>query len=197
MLTPAQRKVKQELEQLKVMGQTSLDTNQSASPQADSRAGLGRIGFFLLFMMAGSILSFIVLSPPSDKKIAAYLTMEHKYNQQSIQLLNEGLTNKRRDLTLQLELKDLVKQAKDQRVPANFTNHQQDFLHLLEQRLTLLTVNPEQSQNFRIQLDVQQELAADSLKEALKRANIHYKVLENGDIQYSLTGKHYIYRLGD
>jgi flagellar basal body-associated protein FliL len=192
MLTPAQQKVRQELEELQAIGRSLQNNDQVSSTIKRPRKKWILVGL-LLFIFAISILAISYHNNAKHEDIESYLTRAKSYDEQSKQLLRrciDGAVTEQFMLQAKSKQKELVRESKQLAAPPNFKDHHQDFIQLMEQRLTILQTLPKKN---LIPLDVQQELMKDSLVKAFKRENITYILEEDGTIQYWIKSKFYQY----
>jgi len=200
MLTTAQQKVKQELEELQL--------NAHANPHIKIELPRKRNSIKKwMFTITAIILVFIACSlilkdnwMQKQSGTAPYLTKAHDYNEKSDTILNDVLTgtsgSNDQSRAKQEELLTKVTQLK---TSASFHEHQQDLIHVIEHRLYIMTslekpnqFDQQQLNNDLIELRVKQELAADSLVKGFEREKIKYQRKENGTIQYWINNQSYL-----
>ncbi|MFF2448955.1 hypothetical protein ACFVSW_17880 [Neobacillus sp. NPDC058068] len=195
MLTPAQQKVKQELEELHANGlfNKEVECNPPASKRSMNKWIFSLIGVFLLS-------SFIILnlSFSNHEEIVSYLTIEQNYSKQSGQLLNDILEKRNLDLQEAKEAQaKFLSKERAVKAPASLKNHHQDMIAVMEQRLAILSylvannIDPVRLNKYLMELNVKQELAADSLLKAFEQEKIDYVVQEDGTVQYWINSKSY------
>ncbi|WP_462410939.1 hypothetical protein [Neobacillus sp. Marseille-QA0830] len=203
MLTQAQQKVKQELEELKVNG-ILHDETVTVSPvfvQPISKwpfilIGLLAIGFILCYFAVN-------MAVPSTQSIQNYLSKELELNQKSASLLADVTSKITSDpqqaINAQQKLWD---KANDLSAPAGFKEHHQDFLVMMEHRYTILShlavsspLDHHSLNRYQIELEVKQELALDSLIRAFDKQDIEYQIREDGSIQYWINQKPFEYNI--
>lgn len=195
MLTPAQQKVKQELEELHANGlfNKEVECNSPASKRSMKKLIFSLTAFLLLC-------SFIILnlSFSNHEEIVSYFKIEQNYSRESGQLLNDIL--EKRNLDLQEAKAAQAKFLSKERAiktPASFKNHHQDMIAVMEHRLTIISylagknIDPVRLNKYLMELDVKQELAADSLLKAFEQEKIDYVVQDDGTVQYWINSKSY------
>lgn len=202
-LTPAQQKVKQELEELKANGsyRDQLISENPIPAKTNSHKNwiFAALGIILLILF--SSLLTMNLADLKNEKIVSFLKKEQRYHRESSTLLEDCLNNREPNLQeAKAKQNDLVTMLKDLPVPSGFREYKQELLSVYEQRLFIITYLAETKtidhgllQKFLIELDVKQELAKDSLLKAFDSQKIKYRVQENGAIEYWLNGKSYLY----
>ncbi|MFC4800167.1 hypothetical protein ACFPA1_12500 [Neobacillus sp. GCM10023253] len=203
MLTPAQQKVKQELEELKTnasyWGHPMSETLSPAKINIHKNWIVVFLGIILLILIF-SLLT-MNLASPKNKRIVSYLKNEQRYQRESSTLLEDCLENRASNLQeVKAKQNELLPMLKDLPVPSGFREYNQELLSVFEQRLFIITylaetktIDPVLLQKFLIELDVKQELAKDSLLKAFDSKKIKYRVQENGAIEYWVNGKSYLY----
>jgi hypothetical protein len=190
LLTPAQQKIRQELEELHVKGllhDKKTEPDVALPPRQQSVKKTTHhwwIYFgFAFILLAGLLIIKTFHKDQRQETAAAYLNKIRSADRQSEQLLE----NVKQDVdgfhiqtvkTAQAKLLQKVKQFDE---PAGFAEYQEDFLAVMQQRLEAIA-KPTQS-NF-ITLEVKEELAKDSLRQALKRQHIPFTEKEDGTIEY-------------
>lgn len=193
MLTPAQQKIRQELEEFQVRGLTLPNHVNEAPSKQLSKKNWTSIGL-LFFLFACSFLATAIYKHQGHENIETYLARIQAYDEQSDQLLKHSIGVPASDQSVLQALstqKDLLTKTKEIEAPPSFKDHQQDFITLMEQRLTILHSLPKKKV---IALDVQQELVKDSLVKAFQKEKIKYILQEDGTIQYWLNSKSYQYK---
>ncbi|WP_423799701.1 hypothetical protein [Neobacillus sp. SAB-20_R2A] len=202
-LTPAQQKVKQELEELKANGsyRDQLISENPIPAKTNSHKNwiFAALGIILLILF--SSLLTMNLAGLKNEKIVSFLKKEQRYHRESSTLLEDCLENRAPNLQAdKAKQNDLVTMLKDLPVPSGFRDYKQELLSVYEQRLFIITYLAETKtidhgllQKFLIELDVKQELAKDSLLKAFDSQKIKYHVQENKAIEYWINGKSYLY----
>ncbi len=201
MLTPAQQKVKQELEELQANALFHQDNETVTPVQPSSKKKwiyitMGSSALILLFSLA-----IIGIWTTNQTKVVPYLASEQQYKRQSEKLLNDCLENNTTDLNqAKREQAELLKKVKDLRAPSSLKNHQQDFLAVMEKQqeiLTYLATTKSRSSitlnKKLIDLHVKQELAVDSLLQSFDREKMKYILHEDGSVHYWVNSKAYQY----
>lgn len=201
MLTPAQQKVKQELEELKASAwlHHEDEPNPSAPPFPFKKWAL-TVGGLALILVTLAVY-FMALSGTKQEKAAAFLAKEQSYNQQSAHLLDEYLNNgslNRQEARLRQE--KLTGMIEDLPVPSGFKVHKQDLMKVFHQRLAIITyladsdpIDQIELHKLLIELDVNQELAKDSLVNGFIQENIKHRLREDGTVQYWIRGNAFEY----
>ena len=199
MLTPAQQKVKQELEELQVKA-TIQRRDEEPAPNKRPK----KTWFYILGGICTVIISSFLLqdfSTANQEKIASYLKVEQAYNKRStnlfIKITEKDTTKLQQAVVKQAELLQIVNELK---APANLSLHKQDLLKVMQQRLDLLTYLAEEENRNEIQvnkkfleLKVSRGIAIENLTSALDKAEIKYTQEEDGMIQYWVDSKVYQY----
>jgi hypothetical protein len=195
MLTAAQKKVKQELEELHA---NSLFQKEEERISPDNKRSMKKWIFSLIGVLLFCSFMIIHFSFSNHEEIVSYLTMEQNYSEQSAQLLNDILEKRNLDLQVAKEAQaKFLSKEMDVKAPASFKNHHQDMIAAMEQQLTILSylagrnIDPVRLNKYLIELDVKQELAADSLLKAFEREKIEYVVKDDGTVQYWINTKSY------
>lgn len=199
MLTPAQQKVKQELEELQL--KALVYQNEKGNP--DKRPS-SKKWIYILVAICATTCSFILLldfSTDTQEEIASYLQIEQEYAKQSAELFNE-ITKKDSD-TLQesgIMQTKIQKKVHSLEAPAILTEHKSDLLDVIQQRRDIISYLTETKNNNSIQLNkklielsIKEEMAADSLLSAFDREKIHYDTQEDGTVQYWVNSVAYHY----
>ncbi|WP_066315265.1 hypothetical protein [Bacillus sp. FJAT-29814] len=203
MLTAAQQKVKQELEELKA---NSLDYHHDekiviATPKTN---------FSMIFMVLGVGLLFLILAiitityrAPNQKELNEYIIKEQEYNQESMKLMVGAYVGADQIDIGRLKLAkakhaDLMLKVKKMPEPTGLKAHKQDFLRVMEQREAILTmftegktVDHSQLNKLLLELDIKQELAKESLLREFDRKKVKYKLNEDGSVQYWINRESY------
>jgi hypothetical protein len=201
MLTPAQQRVKQELDELKAFGQFHReDENIASSKKHSSNKWFYIIFGIILFTIAFSFLLVGILNP-SQGKVLSYLEEECKYNKESAKLLKDDLDETTANrLDSRTEQANLLKKMKALIVPPGFDEHNRDLIAVMEQRLAISaylrktkSTNIAQLDKYLLELNVRQELALDSLTKAFANEKIKYTSLDDGSLKYWVNGKSYRY----
>lgn len=203
MLTTAQQKVKQELEELKANGCYHRHNEEIVviSPKTN---------FLLIFMVVGVGLLFLILAifattyrAPNQKELNEYIIKEQEYNQESREFLGDAYDGANQIDIGRLELAnakhaELLLNVKKMPVPAGLKAHKQDFLKVIEQREAILdmftegkTVDHSQLNKLLLELDIKQELAMESLLREFDREKVKYKLNEDGSVQYWINRESY------
>lgn len=194
MLTPAQQKIRQELEELHVKG-LYFSEHEEPAPKREKPRRKRRyylIGI-ILFIAACPLIykGYLILYGTNiDTCLAKVLSL----NEESGELIKNYLSEGQQPLpTQQMEL---LKKAEALEVPLSFTDYKRDFIAVMEQRLMLLST-PSPSQKSLLELNVKEEMAVESLEKALKQENIDYTLEDDGTLQIRLHSKSYLYERKD
>ncbi|WP_144554185.1 hypothetical protein [Bacillus sp. X1(2014)] len=199
MLTTAQQKVKQELEELQLKAFIHPnDKTVSPSKRHSSKKRIILITGFILLMVTCSLFLKNFWTQ-KELGITSYLTKVYDYNHQSETILNNFLNGTLGNLAQSLaEQENLLVKVKNLKTPSNFQEHQQDLIAVIQHRLDMMKylkgpIHSDQIQLSQslIELRVKQELAADSLIKGFKQGKIKYKQKENGTVQYWINSKSY------
>ncbi|TDK62171.1 hypothetical protein E2K98_08895 [Bacillus salipaludis] len=207
MLTPAQQKIRQELEELQIKG--LLQTEQkNIHPQIVHQSNRDKSGFritgtvlFIFVLLIFSLAIYNKITIEMKESLISYLAKAQKLNRKGDRILDNirSEPSPSRDKIIQaLSMqRKLNEKAKDLKAPANFSELKSDFLTVNEERLKILTdmlknnltgMTPSLNQ-----LYVKQELEKDRLIRAFQKASIKYKKYENGTIQYWYKKHSYVY----
>ncbi|WP_042462551.1 hypothetical protein [Neobacillus dielmonensis] len=203
MLTEAQQKVKQELEELKLKSlfQENTEVFLPVSVQPKTRWPVYLITFLVLsFIFCYMTVS---LSKPSQQNIRSYLSKELDYNRKSNRLLADVLeAHTLEPQQAKSEQLQLLEKTKSLSVPSGFQDHGEDFLSLLEHRSMILanlaesnSIDSNTLNRYLMELEVKQELALDSLMKALDKQGIPYNSNRDGSIQYQIEQKSFEFTL--
>ncbi|MGG3561857.1 hypothetical protein ABES03_09645 [Neobacillus rhizosphaerae] len=199
MLTPAQQKVKQELEELQVKA-TIQRRDEEPAPNKSPK----KTWFYILAGICMVIISSLLLldsSTANQEEIVSFLKIEQSYNKRStnlfINITEKDPPNLQRAVVMQAEL---LQKANNLKAPASLSVHKQDLLKVMQQRLDLLTYLAEEENRNEIQvnkklleLKVSREIAIENLTTALDKAEIKYTQEKDGMIQYWVDSKVYQY----
>lgn len=198
MLTPAQQKVKQELEELQAAGRLyHSEETGSHAPHPSSKKKWVILAVFLLSLL----MAVLSLFHPNQSDLTAYLTKEKLLYRQSEQLLNQTLSGQTVDYReAKTEQLHLWKKLSVLDSPSRLQAHKIDLLHVMEQQQEILTyldvsknTNAAALNHKLIELQVKQGLAMDSLRSALEHEKIKYEPLEDGTVQFWVQSKAYVY----
>ncbi|MCM3763524.1 hypothetical protein [Neobacillus niacini] len=196
MLTTAQQKVKQELEELKANGCYHRHDEEIivVPPKTNFSVIFTVVGVGLLFLILAIIV--IIYRAPNQKELNEYIIKEQEYNQESMKLMVGAYDGADQIDIGRLKLAnanhaDLVLNVKKMPVPTGLKAHKQDFLRVMEQRAAILTmiteskaVNYIQLNKLLLELDIKQEMAKESLLREFDREKVKYKLNEDGSVQY-------------
>ncbi|MEH7414529.1 hypothetical protein V7266_04445 [Neobacillus drentensis] len=199
MLTPAQQKVKQELEELQAAGRLyhrSQPEVHASQPYSYKKKVLPLIGILLIFLLV-----VLYLLHPQRSETVTYLVKEQHLYRQSEKLLNEALNGQTMNYQdAQMKQIELWKKLSVLDSPARFQDHKLDLLHVMEQQQeVLIEIAAGKNRNSvpfnqnMIELHVREELAFDSLRSALKREKFKYETFKDGTIHYWVHSKIYTY----
>ncbi|MBV7505696.1 hypothetical protein KW850_10570 [Bacillus sp. sid0103] len=200
MLTTAQQKVKQELEELQINALTHhYDKQVIPRKRYPFKKWIITIIAIILLMVTG----FLLLKEYWTQKelgVTSYIMKAHDYNQQSETILNNFLAGNLANIVESRGKQEniLIKVTK---LPTStsFDEHHQDLITVIEHRLDMMTAikDPIHSDQIQlnkalIELSVKHELAVDSLIEGFEQEKIKYKRHVNGTIQYWINSKSYL-----
>lgn len=202
MLTSAQQKVKQELEELKANGHYHRQDDEVViTPKTHSlKKAFSVMGIGLLLLLFG-IFIFGVLSP-NQEMFFKYILKEQEYNLLSMELFADCLEADQMDESRlersKTKHEELLLKVKKMQAPAELKAHKQDFINLIEQRAATFAfvsgtkpADPIQFNKFLLELDIKQELAKESLLKAFDREKIKYLENEDGSVQYRINHESY------
>jgi len=198
MLTPAQQKVKQELEELQV--KAIIQCRDEATPNKRPKKPWYYILSGICIVIISSFL-LLDLSTANQEEVVSYLKVEQSYNKRStnlfINITEKDPTRLQQAVDKQAEL---LQKVNDLKAPASLGVHKQDLLKVMQQRLDLLTYLAEEENRNEIQvnkkfleLKVSRGIAIENLTSALDKAEIKYTQEEDGMIQYWVDSKVYQY----
>jgi hypothetical protein len=215
MLTPAQKKVRHELEELQINGRLHQHENNLPQPIEHSQTNTtSNFRFIVITLILVSCLIVIISllnrkMTESHQDILNYLTKAQALNRQSERMLDNHIDNVHLEISRQplsemeairVKQDELLLQAMDLKAPASFKDHQNDFIEEMDQRLTIFTlleVNPAnrtQLNKYLIELRIKQELQRESLLVALERANIKHAQEADGTIKYWINDDTFQYK---
>lgn len=202
MLTPAQQKVKQELEELKASGLLHHEDEETVPPALrhpmKKWAYTVSILVLLIIMYAGYMIGFSV---PKQERISSFLAKEQEYNQQSAALLDDFLNKHPLNLEEAIGRQErLIGKVEDLPAPAGFKVHKQDLIRVFQQRHAIFTylahsktADPMRLNKLLMELDVKEELVKDSLLNAFQHENIKHGIKGDGSVQYWINGEVYTF----
>lgn len=197
MLTPAQQKVKQELEELQVNGLLLSDRNHE--PLSKKKPTSYRYFYIMtiLFLISAGSVYYIKTVNNQHAGVKVYLTKVQAYNQLSEKLLEAVMKNQkaapeqiRKAAATQNQL---VQKTEALDAPASFKEHKQDLIEVIKQRESVLLSLAASKQASLLELNVKQELAKESFEKALEKENITYQLQEDGTVVYWVHTKSYQY----
>jgi len=199
MLTPAQQKVKQELEELQAAGRFHHKAQQefhAPQPSSLKKWMLPLVGMLLILLLV-----VMYLFHSNQSETVAYLVKEQHLYQQSEKLLNETLYEKPVDYQeAKMKQIQLWKKLSELDSPSRLHDHKIDLLDVMEQQQEVLiyltaskNIDSATLNQKMIELQVRQELAFDSLRTALERDKFKYETLEDGAVRYWVYSKIYTY----
>ena len=199
MLTTAQQKVKQELEELQIYALAHPNNKPVISRKRRSNKKWMLTTTAIIPLIMTCILLFKVDWNQNEISVTSYLTNIHDYNEQSEQILTDFLTGNSENLgKSKVQQEKLLIKVTNLKSADNFHEYHQDIITVFKHRLDMMTSfkDPGHSDQVQIkrsliELSVMQELAADSLIKGLEQEKIKYKQIENGTIQYWINSKSY------
>ncbi|MEH7075116.1 hypothetical protein [Neobacillus drentensis] len=200
MLTTAQQKVKQELEELQLKALAHPQPKIALPHKRNSSNKLIFTIITIILLVISWSLFLKDLWIPKQSGTVSYLTKVLDYNEQSETVLNDVLTGKSGSIgQSRAKQKNLLTKVNQLKTSKSFHEHQQDLSDVIEQRLNIMTSIENTNHLDQLQLDkdlvelrVKQELAADSLIKGFEREKIVYQRKENGIIQYWINSKSYL-----
>jgi Arm DNA-binding domain len=215
MLTPAQKKVRQELEELQINGRLHQHENNLPQPIEHSQTNTtSNFRYIVITVILVSCL-IVVISLLNSKMtenhqdILNYLSKAQALNNQSERMMDDHIDNIHMEFSrkahseleaIKLKQAELLLQAMDLKAPASFKDHQDDFIKEMDQRLTIFTLleanpaNRTQLNKYLIELRIKQELQRESLLLALERANIKHAQEADGTIKYWINDDTFQYK---
>jgi hypothetical protein len=196
MLTPAQQKIRQELEELQVNG---LLQPKQAPPLPAKKERSNNWSFYLIGILLLTIICLVYYIYFSNRQHAnadTYLIKVQAYNAQSDELLADFIKQPETDGNIKKALYEqnrLLKKAIELKAPEDFKEYKQDFIEVINQRKNMLSTLAFSNKINLMELNVKKELAKESLERALQKAGIKYQVQEDGTLQYWIKSKPYQY----
>lgn len=196
MLTPAQQKIRRELEELHLKGLLRGKDEQLVHKRRTKLAWLF-ISLTALLLVSPLLARFYKTS--ESVRIHQYLLEVHQLEQESSVLFGEeavsnnrldGLSPNTASFADLKKLQSLVDKSKKLKVPRGLEDHKQDMTAVMEQRITAMKSPTKRN---LVTLDVKIGLARDSLAKALKEEKVRYKVLDDDTIQFWIDNKVYQY----
>lgn len=198
MLTTAQQKVKQELEELQI---NALVYHNEKTVITRKSHSLKKWKFMIISILVLIVACSLLIKgywTQEQTQLVSYLTKVDDYNEQSEKILNDFL-NEKIDNIEQGKAKqvDLISKVTHLKTSTSFHEHQQDLLSVIEHRLDMMTnlEDPKHSEQqlnkYFIELSVKQEFAVESLTKGFEKEKIKYILRENGTIQYWIKSKSY------
>ncbi|MEH7307264.1 hypothetical protein [Neobacillus drentensis] len=200
MLTTAQQKVKQELEELQINALTHhYDKQVIPRKRYPFKKWIITIIATILLMVT----CFLLLKEYWTQKelgLTSYIMKAHDYNQQSETILNNFLAGNLANIVESRgKQENILIKVTNLPTSTSFDEHHQDLITVIEHRLDMMTSIKDPIHSDKIQLNkalielsVKQELAADSLIEGFELEKIKYKRHVNGTIQYWINSKSYL-----
>ncbi|WP_026567703.1 hypothetical protein [Bacillus sp. UNC41MFS5] len=199
MLTTAQQKVKQELEELQIYALTQHYNKPVLSRKRRSNKKWMRTITSIILLMVTCTLLLKVYWTQKEISVTSYLTNVHDYNKLSERILTDFLTRNSGNIEQsKAQQEDLLIKVTNLKSAENFHEHQQDIITVFKHRLAMMTSfkDPDHSDQVQlnkslIELSVKEELAADSLIKGFEQEKIKFKQKENGTVQYWINSKSY------
>ena len=191
MLTPAQQKIRRELEELQFNGRFAasekIDLPKKTSPRLRTFLIIGIFFLFVaLIAVTGNLFKENKLH--GQEMMKHYVTKELTLNLQSDQLLKSCLANIDTNQA-QTKQRKLLLMSHTLSAPVDLKDHREDFLDVMGARLSVITYlnGPKKTNDINRllnELTVKQELAKESLLQALNRRQIKYIWNADGTIQF-------------
>ncbi|MDR6121564.1 hypothetical protein QFZ87_001161 [Bacillus sp. SLBN-46] len=200
MLTPAQQKVKQELEELQLKAQIQPYDEETSSNKSPRKKWAYLItGFCAVVIISSFLLQDFTTS--TQDKIVSYLKVVQTYNQQSSSLLKQVTEQETGNFHQAIKKQaELVQKLNNLKAPAELNKHKQDLLDVMQQRLDLITYLAEaknrdafQINKKLLKLKIAQGLASERLADTFDREKIKYVQQEDGTMEYWVDTKVYQY----
>ncbi|WML59023.1 hypothetical protein [Neobacillus sp. PS2-9] len=200
MLTPAQQKVKQELEELQLKAQVQPYAEEPPPNKSTRKKWSYIIAGFCAVVIISSFLLQDFTTSTQDETIS-YLKVVQSYNKQSSNLLRQVTEQETGNLQQAVEKQaELVQKVGNLKAPSGLSKHKLDLLDVMQQRLDLITYLAEaknrdafQINKKLLKLKVAQGLAAERLADTFDREKIKYVQQEDGTIEYWVDTKVYQY----
>jgi hypothetical protein len=197
MLTPAQQKIRQELEELQVKG--LLLSKQEPPPPHNPERRKGWPIYLIILLLLTIICSVYYIKSNKqhhEKMMIDYIVKVQKYNAKSTDLLKElerGFDTARDLNEAVKEQNQLLQNTINLTPPDPFHEHHRYFIEVMRQRkITLSSFTPDSKTLFP-EWDETQLLAKDSFLIALKKEKVKYRILEDGTIRFWIQSKSYQY----
>jgi hypothetical protein len=194
MLTPAQQKIRQELEELQVNG---LHREKQDQTLPSKKRRFTNWSFYLIGILLLTIICSVVKfsNHPLDDSIT-YLTKVQAYNSQSDALLisfihQSGTVEEMQQAAAKQN--QLLQNTIKLKAPADFKEHQQDFIEVINQRTNILTSLAGSNKVNLIELTVKEELAKESFERALQKEKIKYHLQKDGTIEFWINTRSFRY----
>jgi hypothetical protein len=193
MLTPAQQKIRQELEELQVKGRSFSEKVPETPTKRRAKINWSYYLLGLLLLCAASALLYKEYVVPKRESVFTFLTKIQSYEEQSKQLVKGVANGQVPSGQVRKKQQDLLKNVIHLGTPSSFYEYKKDMISVMEQRLVILS-NTSVSQKSLTELSVREELALDSLRTAFDREQIKYLQKDDGSIQYWIHSKSYLYQ---
>jgi hypothetical protein len=194
MLTPAQQKVKQELEELQLKPQIQPYDEETFSNKSPRKKWAYLItGFCAVVIISSFLLQDFTTS--TQDKIVSYLKVVQTYNQQSSNLLKQVTEQETGNFHQAIKKQaELVQKVNNLKAPAELNKHKQDLLDVMQQRLAEAKNRDAFQINKKLlKLKVAQGLASERLANTFDREKIKYVQQEDGTMEYWVDKKVYQY----
>jgi hypothetical protein len=193
MLTPAQQKIRQELEELQVKGRSLSEKVPETPTKHRAKIKWSYYLLGLLLLCAACALLYKEYVVPKRESVFTFLTKIQSYEEQSKQLVKGVADGQAPSGQVRKKQQDLLKNVIHLGAPSSFYEYKKDMISVMEQRLVILS-NTSVSQKSLTELSVREELALDSLRTAFDREQIKYLQKDDGSLQYWIHSKSYLYQ---
>lgn len=193
MLTPAQQKIRQELEKLQAKGR-SLSEKVPETPTKNHPKIKWTYYLLALFLLiAACLLLYMEYIAPKHESVFTFLTKIQSYEGQSKQLIKGVADGQAPSGQVRKKQQDLLNNVIHLDAPSSFYEYKKDLISVMEQRLVILSSSTV-SQKSLTELSVKEELALDSLRTAFDLEQIKYLQKDDGSLQYWIHSKSYLYQ---
>lgn len=193
MLTPAQQKIRQELEELQVKGRLHPEKVPETPTKNHPKIKRSYYLLVLFLLIAACLLLYKENIVPKHESVYAFLTKIQSYEDQSKQLVKGVADGPAPSELVRKTQQDLLNNVIHLDAPSSFYEYKKDMISVMEQRLVILS-NSTVSQKSLTELIVKEELALDSLRTAFDREQIKYIQKDDGSLQYWIHSKSYLYQ---
>jgi len=199
MLTPVQKKIRRELEELHVNGMIQQQAHLSESVQAVPKK-TSRFIKMILFVLVCTIVSIVIYiqyTRYNHNEFILYLSKVQLIHLESETMLKNLPASNPETITAAA---DLLTETENVAAPLGFREHKQDLIHEMEQLLVVIRYltdgSPDSVQlnKYLIDLRIKQGLQRESLLQAFQSTSIKYLQGDDGTITYWIKDQVYQYK---